>query len=195
VRVPLWMSLPLLLLLGVSLSAAACGGSSTSGKQSSVSDIPSATLPSTLPDPIIIRGSPTTVQGRHYVVKSGDSPLSIAAQFGITSDELMRANGITDPTSLVTGVNLIIPEPAPGQATAEASTPPPAVEQPTATAQAPQATSTPSQQTYVVQQGDIPGTIAAKFGITADALMAANGITDPASLQVGQVLVIPSPSQ
>ncbi len=190
-RVPLWVFLPLLLLLGVSLSAAACGGSSTSGKQSSVSDIPSATLPSTLPAPIIIRGSPTTVQGRHYVVKAGDSPSSIAAQYGITSDELMRANGITDPTLLVTGVDLIIPE-TPGQATAATSTPP---AEATSVPAQPTATPARTQQTYTVKSGDIPETIAAKYGITAEQLMAANGITDPTSLQVGQVLIIPAPSQ
>jgi len=44
-----------------------------------------------------------------------------------------------------------------------------------------------------VQAGDNPGSIAAKFGITAAALMAANGITDPRSLHVGQRLVIPLP--
>ncbi len=44
---------------------------------------------------------------------------------------------------------------------------------------------------YEVQEGDVLVDIAAQFGVTAEAIMAANGITDPAQLQVGQVIVIP----
>jgi hypothetical protein len=51
--------------------------------------------------------SPTT--GQTYVVKAGDSPASIAAQFGITAQQLMQANGITDPRSLQVGQRLNIP--------------------------------------------------------------------------------------
>ena len=59
---------------------------------------------------------------------------------------------------------------------------------PTATA-----TSTPtSGQTYEVVEGDTIFDIAAEFGVDADALMAANNISDPTLLQIGQVLVIPS---
>jgi D-alanyl-D-alanine carboxypeptidase len=56
------------------------------------------------------------------------------------------------------------------------------------------ATATPVDALYVVQAGDTLGAIAAQFGVTLDALMQANGITDPASLQVGQVLTIPGVS-
>jgi D-alanyl-D-alanine carboxypeptidase len=51
-------------------------------------------------------------------------------------------------------------------------------------------TSTPIDALYVVQAGDTLGAIAARFGVSLDVLMQANGITDPASLQVGQVLTI-----
>jgi peptidoglycan-N-acetylglucosamine deacetylase len=45
--------------------------------------------------------------------------------------------------------------------------------------------------TYTVQQGDNLFRIAMKFGIDWHDLAAANGITNPESLQVGQVLTIP----
>jgi nucleoid-associated protein YgaU len=45
---------------------------------------------------------------------------------------------------------------------------------------------------YVVQAGDTVYGIAVRFGVTIDALLEVNGITDPNSLQVGQVLEIPS---
>jgi D-alanyl-D-alanine carboxypeptidase len=53
------------------------------------------------------------------------------------------------------------------------------------------ATATPIDALYVVQDGDTLGAIAARFGVSLDVLMQANAITDPASLQVGQVLTIP----
>ncbi len=44
---------------------------------------------------------------------------------------------------------------------------------------------------YTVQQGDTLYQIAVKFNVTLQELMQANSITDPGSLQAGQVLVIP----
>ncbi len=44
---------------------------------------------------------------------------------------------------------------------------------------------------YTVQPGDTLYTIAVKFNVTIQALMAANSISDPTSLQAGQVIVIP----
>jgi murein DD-endopeptidase MepM/ murein hydrolase activator NlpD len=44
---------------------------------------------------------------------------------------------------------------------------------------------------YTVVPGDTLGAIAARFGVTIDALVAANGIEDPDRIRVGQVLLIP----
>ena len=53
------------------------------------------------------------------------------------------------------------------------------------------------QQTkiYFIQPGDTLNAIALGFGVTAEALMEANGITDPTTLQPGQQLVIPAPEE
>jgi len=49
----------------------------------------------------------------------------------------------------------------------------------------------PAQATYVVKAGDSIYKIAAKFGISAAALMNANGLSSARELYIGQTLVIP----
>jgi len=49
-----------------------------------------------------------------------------------------------------------------------------------------------SKKTYVVAKGDNPVTIARKFKIPYDELLAANKIEDPHKLKVGQKLIIPT---
>lgn len=51
---------------------------------------------------------------------------------------------------------------------------------------------TPPPQVYVVQSGDTLSGIAARLGCDLDALVKANRITDPNTLQVGQRLEVPS---
>ena len=48
-----------------------------------------------------------------------------------------------------------------------------------------------SGTTYKVQSGDVPGSIAQRFGVSTRALLDANNITDPRRLRIGQVLQIP----
>ena len=101
--------------------------------------------------------------GSTYTVKSGDSLWSIANQYGITVDELKRANNLTSNT-LQIGQVLTIP----GQTT----TPP------------------TGNVTYTVKRGDSLWSIANQYGITVDELKRANNLTSN-TLQIGQVLTIP----
>jgi LysM repeat protein len=50
----------------------------------------------------------------------------------------------------------------------------------------------PTPVTYVVQIGDTLLEISRMFGISVEAIMAANGLTNPNALDEGQVLIIPS---
>jgi nucleoid-associated protein YgaU len=60
----------------------------------------------------------------------------------------------------------------------------------------PTAAPAPTPQTYVVQSGDTMSRIASQFGVSLDALIAANRETvpDPDKLDVGDILIIPGPS-
>ena len=51
----------------------------------------------------------TPASGPVYVIQPGDSLSSIASRFGITLEELMTANNITDPNSISAGAEVIIP--------------------------------------------------------------------------------------
>lgn len=57
------------------------------------------------------------------------------------------------------------------------------------------ATPIPGAQTYVVQRGDTLFRIATRFDLTTAELAAANNITNPQLIFVGQVLQIPGPTQ
>jgi LysM repeat protein len=133
---------------------------------------------------------PVTAGGEgSYTVQAGDVAYDIALKFGITVEELAAANNmsIEQIAELSVGQKLVIPRP-------------PSQQQPvtTATREAsePTATRTPSAGggTYIVEEGDYPSSIAEKLGISAEALMKANGITDPTSLKIGQELIIPTPT-
>ncbi|MCH8025380.1 MAG: LysM peptidoglycan-binding domain-containing protein [Chloroflexi bacterium] len=188
-----------LLFIAVALTVAC--GSGGNDEPSALGDIPTATPPAVLPDVLIVGQIDLPVPGASYTVADGDILSVIAERFGTTVEAISAANGITDPTTLFIGQVLIIPDvDLDDSVVAPTDEPEPTFDiQPT---DEPAATDTPEPEEtpvpvegeiYIVQEGDIPVTIAEQFGITAEELLEANGITDPTSLQIGQELIIPSP--
>ena len=104
--------------------------------------------------------------GQLYTVQQGDTLFSIAQRFGVSLQALIAANPqITDPNVIVPGQVICIP-----------SAVPPC-----------------TGQLYTVQQGDTLFSIAQRFGVSLQALIAANPqITDPNVIVPGQVICIPS---
>lgn len=109
-----------------------------------------------------------------YSVIRGDTLSSIADRYGVTIEAILEANNLSASTILSIGQKLIIPSPGsiggilPEMARISES----------------------GVITYVVQRGDNLYFIATLFGTTVEALMLANGITDPALIQLGQELII-----
>ncbi len=193
-----------LLFIAVALTVACGSGGGGDDEPSVLDDIPTATPPAVLPDVLIVSQTELPVSGASYTVAAGDTLSDIADRFGTTVEAIIAANDIADPTALFIGQVLIIPgadlddsvlaptnEPEP---TSEPDIQP--TDEPAATdTPAPEETPVPVEgEIYIVQEGDIPIDIAERFGITAEELMEANGITDPTSLFIGQELIIPSPS-
>ncbi|MCB0118759.1 MAG: LysM peptidoglycan-binding domain-containing protein [Anaerolineales bacterium] len=109
-----------------------------------------------------------------YTVKDGDTFKSIAEKYKITVEELLTAN----PELLQKGAKLAIPVPT--------------ISKPIASDTAVSNKANSSTKTYTVKQGDTVGSIAAKYGVTVDAIKAINpNLTNPNLIYVGQVIVIP----
>ena len=190
-------------LLATTLLCFACGGGSgPSSGRPNPGKAPTATLPAVLPDPLILSGTPAPAapSGDTYTVKSGDTLSAIAERLGVSVDELISLNSITDPTKLEVGQVLRIPSarvasPTPRR-TPAASTPTPKATDSATNTPRPAVTPREGATTYTVQSGDNANDIALRFGITVEELAAANNTTVDGlrSLQVGDVLVIPASS-
>ena len=185
-------------------TAAACGGGSSGTKRLDTSKVPTATLPATLPEPKLV-GSGAVQSGgaTSYTVKSGDTLAGIAERFGVSLDDLRAANPNINSSSLSIGQSVRLPAASDAPPAAPTKDAAPTTAAATATEAAPAdtpvpaATATPVSvgQTYTVVEGDIPVTIAEKFGITVEELLAANPRLDPTALRIGQVLIIPPKRQ
>lgn len=107
-----------------------------------------------------------------YTVQPGDTLSGIAQRFGVSLSALAQANGLSTRSYVYVGQRLRIP----GQGG-------------TAVSSAPPKTGVP--HTYTVRRGDTLGSIAARFGVSVQALAAVNNISNPSRIFVGQRLVIP----
>lgn len=107
-----------------------------------------------------------------YKVASGDTIGNIADRHGVSTSELLRANGIRDARSLQVGRTLVIPARGKGARTAQ---------------RAPAAA-----KTHTVRQGDTLYSIARRYNVTVNALTSANAIRNAASIRIGQKLKIPA---
>jgi len=99
-----------------------------------------------------------------HVVQWGENLFRIALRYGVSVQAIAQANAIYNTRYVYAGQQLIIP-----------------------VAQLPQ---TP-RYTYTVQWGDYLSSIAARYGTTVWAIMAANNLANANLIYPGQVLVIP----
>jgi uncharacterized protein YkwD len=114
----------------------------------------------------------------YYIVEPGDVALAIAAKYGLNVDVLLEVNGITDPTTLQIGQQLLIPVTVTPTPTA---TPTPQFSP----------TPTPSPVYHVVESGDTLLAMADQYDTTVETIMVANDLVDPHALRIGQALLIP----
>ncbi len=107
-----------------------------------------------------------TAEGVIHIVQPGETLFGIAQQYGVPLDQLAQANEITNLSILRSGQRLLIPL-SEGQAPAS------------------------ERRIHVVQAGDTLTALAARYGVTPAAIVAANQLADPNKLVVGMQLIIP----
>ena len=103
-----------------------------------------------------------------YTVQSGDSPWLIANAYGIPLDDLLRANGFTQESTIYVGEEIVIP----GDAPVDFSI-------------------LDSENEYMVEPGDTLSGIAARYNVNINAIKGINNLSSDVIL-VGQILQIPS---
>jgi membrane-bound lytic murein transglycosylase D len=112
-----------------------------------------------------------------HVVGRGETLGSIAEHYGVSAAELARWNHLKPSSGVRAGQRLTVS----GRST-------PAPER--ATARAPKAA--PRQATHIVRKGETLTSLARRYGISIEALKAANGLRTAADLKAGRRLTIPS---
>lgn len=110
-----------------------------------------------------------------HVVQRGETLYDIAQAYGLTVPMLADLNSIANPNNIFVGQRLLVPtpgEPFPTPIPATAAPPTPAF--------------------HIVRGGETLFQIAQRYGLTVNALSAANDIGDPSLIYSGQRLIIPT---
>lgn len=113
-----------------------------------------------------------------HVVRPGETLSEIAERYRVRVADLARSNGIGDPNVLWSGQTLRI---------AGAAAPPAAVPV-VAAALAADA----GEVVHTVAAGEVLSAIAARYGVSVDRLVAANGLSNPDLIVPGQRLTVPA---
>lgn len=103
---------------------------------------------------------------RTHTVQRGENLTGIAALYGLTVADLLGANPLPNPNLLLAGQKLLIPDAA--------------------------APETPTAVVHRVRQGENLGLIAAAYGVSVNAIQAANQLANPHLIYNGQELLIPT---
>ena len=128
-----------------------------------------------------LSGPTVTSPAVEYVVAKGDSLWKISRDFGVSLNDLLQANGLTQNSTIKAGQTLVIPSEGSGSsasALSPASSPAPA----------------PVSESYTVVKGDSLSKIARMFNTTVNDIKAANGLRSDV-IQLNQKLTIPSNSR
>jgi len=134
----------------------------------------------------------------YHTVQYGDTLSGIAWRYGTTINALMQANSLYSDF-IYHGQRLCIP---PGGVAVAPSAPPPSAapspgpppQQGPSPKPAPPPKQAPQYTYYTVRPGDTLMSIAWRFGVSQEAIMRANNISNPNFIYVGQRLIIPGVS-
>jgi LysM repeat protein len=117
-----------------------------------------------------------------YTITTGDTVSSIASRFGVTIQDILSANGLGWSSVIYAGRTLTIPGASSAPVVAPVASVTPVA--------APAASSTSGGQTYTIVSGDTISGIAAKFGVSVQSVLDANGLNLSSIIFSGRTLKI-----
>lgn len=133
----------------------------------------------TTPAPVVTTPAPTlTPQATGpttHIVQAGENLFRIALRYGLTTEVVAQANGITNPALIYVGQKLTIPAPGGTVTPVPTVTPPPAG----------------NVIVYTVKAGENLFRIALKYNLSYLYLAQYNGIANPNAIYAGQQIRIP----
>lgn len=115
-----------------------------------------------------------------YSVQPGDTLESIAAQFGISAESIIKRNGLAPASPIAVAQILIVP--IAGQVAVE-----PEISGNSAAGS--------GARTHIVRRGETLQVIAQRYSLDWATLARANNIANPNLIYVGQALLVPAPGQ
>ena len=134
----------------------------------------------------VVASTPTS----RYTIQKGDSIGGIAARFGLATQTLLSANGLAWTSIIYPGQTIAIP----GSTNVASIAPASRVRIIEAPSSAAPSSAAPrgTPVTYTIASGDTIAQIAAKFGVTSQAILIANNLTWSSIIYGGHTLTIPT---
>ena len=139
-------------------------------------------IPNFDPAPEVVENPTVASAPAYHTVRRGETLDTIARLYGLTREQILKSNNISNPNLIYAGQQLLVwgPPVAADATTAVESSAPPAEAVPTTT--------------YIVQPGEHLAQIARRFGVSVNDLVQANNLANPNFIFFGQSLVIPNPT-
>jgi LysM repeat protein len=126
-----------------------------------------------------------------HVVQPGESLWSIAASNNFTTRSLAAANGLSENANVIQGTTIQIPSVSEASAALQKMGIVPA-QSGTSTSSSSSSEAPPPLGSYTVHQGDTLSNIAARSGVSMQAVAAMNGVDPTHLLLIGTVLKLPT---
>jgi LysM repeat protein len=131
-------------------------------------------------------GSVSTSSAGRYTIVKGDTISGIAQRYGLTTAGLLAANNLSRTSIIYPGQTITLGGSSIAITPVSNVTPASPPSTPPTSAPAPVI-----NNTYTIARGDTVTSIAARFGVSVDAVLSANGLTRASIIYAGRTLTIP----
>ena len=150
---------------------------------------PARKLSSPAATPAVRRGeTPTVSRGETHTVRRGETPYAIARKYGLTVEQLLKANRLAAGATIQPGQKLIVSKSGSRSAVAAAAAAGPDA---AGGAGGKEGRVASGWGRHTVKSGETVRALAARFGLSQKELMRLNGLKDPTKLRAGAVVKYP----